>query len=44
MDGEKYAIENLEAIRCGASFITADMSNIDTWPNIYIKDENLSSL
>ena len=28
-----------EAIRCGASFITADMSNIDTWPNIYIKNE-----
>lgn len=28
-----------EAIRCGASFITADMSNIDTWPNIYKKNE-----
>lgn len=28
-----------EAVRCGASFITADMSNIDTWPNIYFKNE-----
>ncbi len=28
-----------EAVRCGASFVTADMSNIDTWPNIYLKNE-----
>ena len=24
-----------EAIICGAAFITADMSKIETWPNIY---------
>tara|TARA_B100000029_G_scaffold492098_1_gene552995 strand:- start:1172 stop:2266 length:1095 start_codon:yes stop_codon:yes gene_type:complete len=28
-----------EAIRCGAAFTTADMSNIETWPNIYLKNE-----
>ena len=32
-----------EAVRCGASFITADMSNIDTWPNIYFKNETYLS-
>ena len=28
-----------EAIKCGVAFMTADMSNIETWPNIYIKNE-----
>jgi hypothetical protein len=28
-----------EAITCGAAFMTADMSNIETWPNIYHEGE-----
>ena len=28
-----------EAIKCGVAFMTADMSNIETWPNIYFKNE-----
>ncbi len=28
-----------EATICGVAFMTADMSNIDTWPNIYLKGE-----
>ena len=28
-----------EAIKCGVAFMTADMSNIETWPNIYHKNE-----
>ena len=28
-----------EAIKCGVAFMTADMSNIETWPNIYYEGE-----
>ena len=28
-----------EATRCGATFTVPDMSNIETWPNIYLKNE-----
>lgn len=32
-----------EAITCGAAFMTADMSNIETWPNIYQSGETYLS-
>ena len=32
-----------EAITCGTSFMTADMSNIETWPNIYHENETYLS-
>ena len=32
-----------EAITCGVAFITADMSNIETWPNIYHEGETYLS-
>ena len=34
MDGEKYVIV-IESIINGTPFIKPDMSNIETWPNIY---------
>ena len=32
-----------EAVICGTSFMTADMSNIETWPNIYHEGETYLS-
>tara|TARA_Y100000590_G_scaffold287210_1_gene323328 strand:- start:47 stop:1147 length:1101 start_codon:yes stop_codon:yes gene_type:complete len=32
-----------EATRCGAAFLTADMENISTWPNIYQKDKTYAA-
>lgn len=32
-----------EAINCGTAFMTADMSNIETWPNIYQEGETYLS-
>ena len=32
-----------EAVTCGAAFMTADMSNIETWPNIYHEGETYLS-
>lgn len=34
---------DFEAIICGVAFMTADMSNIETWPNIYINGETYLS-
>ena len=34
---------DFEAIICGTAFMTADMSNIETWPNIYIDGETYLS-
>ncbi len=32
-----------EAITCGTTFMTADMSNVETWPNIYQEGETYLS-
>ena len=32
-----------EAVTCGTAFMTADMSNIETWPNIYHDGETYLS-
>ena len=32
-----------ESIICGTAFMTADMSNIETWPNIYFEGETYLS-
>lgn len=34
---------DFEAIICGTAFMTADMSNIETWPNIYLDGETYLS-
>ncbi len=39
----EVCFREFEAITCGTAFMTADMSNIETWPNIYQEGETYLS-
>ena len=43
MVGEKSVIGNLRQLCIGTAFMTANMDNINTWPNIYHEGETYIS-